>query len=1238
MPKVFLSYSHDSSEHAARVLALANQLRQDGLDAILDQYEGDPPEGWPRWMDRQILMADVVLLICTETYYKRVMGQELVGIGKGVKWEGNLIYQHIYQCDTEQLKFIPVLFADGRPEHIPTPLRSNTFYRLDSKEEYLKLYRRVTNQHKIPKPSLGTLRTFSALECRPLFPESENMNVGRTKNNQEQSFPSSVGETEEEKQEKPTEKNEFVYNGVRSKMELPIELNRNIVNFLTSLSYIYDSKGQLAFINSATLDPQLKSNIKFPGSSREFVDLLVPQLVEYGKLADGRYALEAILEAAKGHVGQDKRNFCDQLIQEYKDFEKNKERHIEEESNINTKNKRSESPQTHKPEKLPAYSPHFQNRDEQRKDLKDFLYGKDKTSQQLGNTVTVSGVPGIGKSALVSNVIEEGDKDQNKTIYIYKEKITFNEVFDRCLKRLGEDKQKALKKLREELQQAESNGLTDEHKEEKREELIQSFLNALDEKQYIIVLDNMEELIENSDIKHDTNLKKLIEKSLEGSHEVKFLITSYKKLNGDKYQRAVPLKGFEEFIDFFELFKNELRRWNREYDEESSKRIFERYKQVASIPLGVRFLAKMCSRRSNQQFEDELDKMFNSESPYPDWIKDAYSETEANSKRYYLGRLVASIFDPFRADKEDNRKIERIILEVLSIFEEGAFEDAIIFVLKEINKKANLGLPSFDERKEKLQELNGNDEVDLIDINDVIKFEHDMYRRYAYYHLIKEENERFPEFTLDKLENLVGLYYKTEAKKEAAHKAPPKQWCCKKHLQAIRHFIKAKKYDKAVKYLNNPVEKSFPSILEYLQKWGEYKEISDLLEYIPIQKLSDSNLQQNVLIWLGIVYKNTGKLGIAPLDDHGISKEDAFEDCVDQNGKFVNLSDNLNCVIDYFNLALKMAERTGSAKKKSICHNHLGNCYTNAGQIDEAIKHFELSLISSEDALTDIEKGIIYHNMGRFHAYQGHDDVSGESLKKERKNGSALGKAAEEIFDELDKHPDKKEQEFRKAEIFLKAAENLFSSGEQKDALLDYYLANTYTELGHIYTDRGDFDPAVNESDGIYWKAHDLAGEQNCRQLQYESLCGIVIAHLLAGEIKEASKNVDLAIELYTDSSLKSKTYKAQILNGIIKIKDPTLAEESDKAFECALKYLEDYDSPSLDMLYAKSLAYYGRFVLSSPGKDNRKFKGDAEKAGKAALACARYKLSGIEARMSKLFNLLGERVGDKDFLVRLHS
>src|SRR5437773_737966 len=108
-PIVFISYSHDSPEHADRVLALSDHLCADGIDCVLDQYEDSPPEGFPRWMDRQIRAADFVLMICTPTYSRRVMGEEKPGIGHGVAWESTLIYQYIYNEGTSNTRFTPIV-------------------------------------------------------------------------------------------------------------------------------------------------------------------------------------------------------------------------------------------------------------------------------------------------------------------------------------------------------------------------------------------------------------------------------------------------------------------------------------------------------------------------------------------------------------------------------------------------------------------------------------------------------------------------------------------------------------------------------------------------------------------------------------------------------------------------------------------------------------------------------------------------------------------------------------------------------------------------------------------------------------------------------------------------------------------------------------------------------------------------------------------------------------------------
>lgn len=121
--RVFISYSHDSAEHMNAVLGLANRLRQEGVDCCIDQFEQSPAEGWPRWCENQVEESKFVLVVCTETYLRRFRGKEEPGKGKGVTFEGYIITQELYNAQGRNGKFIPIVFAVGDREHIPTLLQ-----------------------------------------------------------------------------------------------------------------------------------------------------------------------------------------------------------------------------------------------------------------------------------------------------------------------------------------------------------------------------------------------------------------------------------------------------------------------------------------------------------------------------------------------------------------------------------------------------------------------------------------------------------------------------------------------------------------------------------------------------------------------------------------------------------------------------------------------------------------------------------------------------------------------------------------------------------------------------------------------------------------------------------------------------------------------------------------------------------------------------------------------------------
>jgi hypothetical protein len=166
-PKVFISYSWDSDKHKERVLALSDHLRDEGIDCDIDQYYMNVPEGWARWMSKKVKESDYVLVVCTKTYYQRAMDEEEPGVGKGVKWEGAIITDAIYNNEAKNDKFIPVLFSSEEMPNVPEPLLSVSRYVVSTKQGYEDLCRRLTNQPLTEKPGLGKLK---ALPPRKAYP------------------------------------------------------------------------------------------------------------------------------------------------------------------------------------------------------------------------------------------------------------------------------------------------------------------------------------------------------------------------------------------------------------------------------------------------------------------------------------------------------------------------------------------------------------------------------------------------------------------------------------------------------------------------------------------------------------------------------------------------------------------------------------------------------------------------------------------------------------------------------------------------------------------------------------------------------------------------------------------------------------------------------------------------------------------------------------------------------------
>lgn len=152
VPKVFVSYSHDSQKHKKWALDLATRLRSSGVDAIIDQWELKPGDDIPHFMETHLSTSDYVLMICTNRYVEKANS------GKGgVGYEKMIVTSELIS-NIDSNKVIPIVRQTGTYE-VPIFLKSKLFidFSLDEEFEFSfdELVRAIHNAPIFIKPDIG---------------------------------------------------------------------------------------------------------------------------------------------------------------------------------------------------------------------------------------------------------------------------------------------------------------------------------------------------------------------------------------------------------------------------------------------------------------------------------------------------------------------------------------------------------------------------------------------------------------------------------------------------------------------------------------------------------------------------------------------------------------------------------------------------------------------------------------------------------------------------------------------------------------------------------------------------------------------------------------------------------------------------------------------------------------------------------------------------------------------------
>ncbi len=155
-PKVFISYSWTSEE---RVIELAQRLKNDGIDVVLDKWKLKEGQDKYAFMEQCVTDESInkVLMVCDKAYAEKA-NERKGGVGD----ETMIISTEVYG-KAKQEKFIPIIFErdENGNEYSPAYLKSRIYIDLTDSEQYEKNYesllRNLYNKPEYSEPPLGKM-------------------------------------------------------------------------------------------------------------------------------------------------------------------------------------------------------------------------------------------------------------------------------------------------------------------------------------------------------------------------------------------------------------------------------------------------------------------------------------------------------------------------------------------------------------------------------------------------------------------------------------------------------------------------------------------------------------------------------------------------------------------------------------------------------------------------------------------------------------------------------------------------------------------------------------------------------------------------------------------------------------------------------------------------------------------------------------------------------------------------
>ncbi len=173
-PKAFISYKWEGDDVKSWVEQFARDLRKNGVDALLDEWEVGYGDSFIKYMTRNIPAADVFFFVMTPESVRSVEAEE--GSGGAVSFEVEIATAR--KIGGDKLRFVPILLRGEKPAAF---LRHSRYVDFRQAKDYNKTFSSlladITGKRGKP-PLLGVGSFQYAIRVYELIPATKGSPVG----------------------------------------------------------------------------------------------------------------------------------------------------------------------------------------------------------------------------------------------------------------------------------------------------------------------------------------------------------------------------------------------------------------------------------------------------------------------------------------------------------------------------------------------------------------------------------------------------------------------------------------------------------------------------------------------------------------------------------------------------------------------------------------------------------------------------------------------------------------------------------------------------------------------------------------------------------------------------------------------------------------------------------------------------------------------------------------------------